>query len=136
MKRKLHIIGIIAFLFCCFITRAQDQVIKGSVRDDKGPIPGASILVRGSQSGTSTDANGNFSISAPKGSVLIITSTGYTSQEIVVGKKAEISVTMVSDAKALEGVVVIGYGTKKKQNLTGAVTTVSPEVIQSQPTTE
>src|SRR6476646_8895600 len=133
MQRTLYLTGLIVFLFFCLLTNAQNEVIKGKVKDDKGPIAGASILVKGSGTGTSTDANGNFTIIASVGNTLIISSTGYATQEIEVGKQTEISITLLTDSKALEGVVVIGYGTKKKQNLTGAVTTVSPEVFQSRP---
>src|SRR5437016_3801436 len=136
MKSKMRFIGFITFLFCCFITRAQEQVIKGRVKDDKSPLPGVSVLVKGSQAGTLTDVNGNFNISAPKGSTLVISSTGYAPQEIIVRNQTDITITLVSDAKALEGIVVIGYGTKRKQNLTGAVSTVSPEVFQARPTTD
>jgi TonB-linked outer membrane protein, SusC/RagA family len=136
MKSKLHIIGLFAFLFCFLNSYSQNMVIKGNVKDEKGPVAGATILVKGSAAGSLTDANGDFSISAPKGSTLVITSTGYAQQEIVVGNRTNINVTIESEAKTLENVVVIGYGTKRRQNLTGAITTISPEVFQARPTTD
>jgi TonB-linked SusC/RagA family outer membrane protein len=113
---------------------AQVQLVKGTVRDEKGPLPGVSILIKGKNTGTQTDAAGNFSIQAAKGDTLVISSTGYVAQRVAIDSRSVYNLTLTSDAKAMEDVVVIGYGTKKKQYLTGAVSTVGAEVFKSRPT--
>src|ERR1700730_8787619 len=92
-------------------SRAQSLLIKGTVKDEKGPIPGVSVIVKGKQGGTQTDASGNFSISASKGDVLVFSSSGYAPQEVSVGNSnSSLNIVLLTEAKALEGVVVIGYG--------------------------
>ncbi|WP_121357284.1 SusC/RagA family TonB-linked outer membrane protein [Flavisolibacter nicotianae] len=135
MKIRLSMLTMLAFLLYCSGLHAQTLQIKGNVQDEKGPLAGASVLVKGLQTGTSTDAKGNFSVAASLGSTLVVSSTGYLSQEVVVNAATPLSITLVSDPKSMEGVVVIGYGTKKKQFLTGAVSTVGSEVFQSRPVT-
>ncbi|WP_207434810.1 SusC/RagA family TonB-linked outer membrane protein [Sabulibacter ruber] len=111
--------------------------ITGKVTDEKGgPLPGVTVLLKGSTIATATDANGSFELSVPdeKG-VLIITMIGYEPQEVpiassVVRNQAVLNVTMRPDAKALEEVVVVGFGTQKKVSVTGAVSTVSTTELQ------
>lgn len=104
----------------------KDMRIQGSVKDEDGDgLPGVSIVLQGTSTGTTTDVGGNFSISVPgPESVLIFSFVGYLSQEIAVGNQTQLTVRLQTDTKALEEVVVIGYGTQKKANLTGAVATV------------
>ena len=124
---------IIAFLSLSLMGSAQQ--VTGTVRDENGPLVGVSVLVKGAQSGIQTDINGNFSIQASRSNTLIFSSTGYISQEVVIGDRTELNITLVADVKSLENVVVIGYGTKKKQYLTGSVSTVGSEVLKSRPIT-
>jgi len=135
MKRAIIFLILLPFLLYCPDMLGQNLQVKGKVKDDKGPLPGVSILLKGSTIGTQTDVNGNFSIGAPKGSTLIISATSYARQEIVIDGRTEFNITMVSEAKGLDDVVVIGYGTKRKENLTGAVSTVGSEVLKSRPIT-
>src|SRR3982074_3420095 len=116
MKRTVYVF-ICFFLLCSSGLLAQNLVIKGTVKDEKGPLPGVSVTLKGKAGGVQTDASGNFSIPVSKSDVLVFSSTGYASQEVVVGNQTELNISLVTDTKSMEGVVVIGYGTKKKQYL-------------------
>ncbi|RPD39896.1 TonB-dependent receptor [Chitinophaga barathri] len=105
----------------------QTYAITGRVTDEqKTPLPGVSVAVKGSTTGSATDANGNFNIkSAPNASgILVITYIGYASQEVPYTSGTAVLVTLKTDQKALGEVVVVGYGTQKKVNLVGAVSAV------------
>lgn len=110
-----------------------DQTITGTVSDDKGEVlPGVSVVVKGTQRGTTTDAQGQYKLNVPDGkATLIFSFVGYLPQEIQVGNQSIISVTLKTDSKSLEEVVVVGYGTQKKVNLTGAVDQVTSEVLEN-----
>ncbi len=111
--------------------------ISGKVADEKGePLPGVSILVKGTQQGMITDASGKFIIEVPgEHSVLVFSFVGYLSQEVPVAGRAVLDITLKVDEKALEEVVVVGYGTQKKVNLTGAVATISGDALVNRPVT-
>ena len=110
------------------------NTITGTVTDDNGaPLPGASILVKGTTTGTQTDFDGNYSISAESGATLVFSYVGFATQEIVVGAQNSIDVSMAEDAAALEEVVVVGYGTQRKQDLTGAISVVKTDEMVQQP---
>lgn len=127
-------------LFChVMIAAAQDKsrVISGKVRNDNGEaIPGATIMEKNSKTGVITDNDGNYSmhVSTPH-PVLVISATGFTRTEIPVGDNNHADVTLQSENKALNEVVVIGYGTKKRANLTGAVAAISGKELQKSPVT-
>ncbi|PWJ57942.1 TonB-linked SusC/RagA family outer membrane protein [Dyadobacter jejuensis] len=109
--------------------------ISGRVTDEAGVgLPGVSILVKGSQQGTTTDVEGSFELSVEDPAALLIFSyVGYVSQEIAIGKRSTIEVSLKHDNKSLEEVVVVGYGTQTKANLTGAVSSISGDVLESRP---
>src|SRR5690606_8495181 len=98
----------------------------GVVSDDAGnPLPGVNILVKGTLTGTTSDTNGRYSISVPSGdAVLVFSFIGYTTQEIPVGNQSAIDVTMVADVQTLGEITVVGYGTQRKETVTGAVSAV------------
>ncbi len=127
-----------AFLFLLLLfghaAFAQGE-IKGTVRDEKGPLQGVSVLVKHTTRGTSTDVQGNFSVRANSRDTLVFSYTGFATQELVVGDQPEYFITLSPNAKALDDVVVVGYGTRRKASLTGAVSTVNAEVFQSRPIT-
>lgn len=105
----------------------------GTVLDEKGqPLPGASVKIKGTQIGTATDQNGRFSIEAPENSTLIINSLGYLTQEVQVSNEPMIIRLKVSGTDLSE-VVVVGYGTQKRVDLTSAISTVSPKDIVKVP---
>ncbi|GGM96415.1 SusC/RagA family TonB-linked outer membrane protein [Dyadobacter beijingensis] len=115
---------------------SADKKITGKVLDskDSSPLPGVNVLIKGTGVGTSTDASGNFEINVPnESSVLVFSFVGFTSQEITVGNQSAIEVGLVSDSKALNEVVVIGYGTVRKSDLTGAVATIKGEQLMDKP---
>ncbi len=124
------------FAFFLLITSsllAQQRVtIRGNVSDEMGPLPGASVNVKG-QNGVITNVDGNYTITCPAGSVLIFSLINYTTQEIKVGNtdQSGIDVLMREISQQLDEVVVIGYGTMKKRDLTGAITSVSGEELQN-----
>ncbi len=110
------------------------QTISGTVVDEAGVgIPGANVLVKGTTKGVVTDFDGNFSIEASAGDVLEISFLGYVTQSITVSDQTSISITMAEDTAQLDEVVVIGYGTAKKSDLTGAVSRVTSKSFENQP---
>ena len=113
---------------------AQDVTVKGKVNDEQGQgLPGVSILVKGTSAGTVTDIEGNYTVNAPGTATLVFSFIGYITQEIPLGNKTSLDVKMLSDTKALEEVVVVGYGTAKKATLTGSVTAVKGAELQKAP---
>lgn len=95
--------------------------------DDQTPLPGVSVLIKGTNVGTTTDADGAYSIAATRGDVLLFTFIGYASQEIIVDNQTAINVSLQADVVQLGDVVVIGYGTAKRQDYTGSVSSVNME---------
>ena len=108
---------------------------KVSSSDDASGIPGASVSVKGTSKGTTTDADGNYKISVSGSSVLVFTSVGFNSQEVSVGSKTQINVSLSADNKSLSEVVVVGYGTQKKSQMTGAISSVTSKQITEMPIT-
>ncbi len=112
----------------------QSGFVKGHVVDQNGdPIIGATIKVKGEKSGAVTDLDGNFILNNIKGSVLEISYVGYKSQQVNFTNNSTLKITLKEDSKALDEVVVVGFGTQKKINLTGAVSVVSGDEIASRP---
>jgi TonB-linked SusC/RagA family outer membrane protein len=114
-----------------------DIVVSGHVLQKNGDgLPGVTVLVKGTTSGTTTDANGGFSLTAPAGSTLVFSSVGFTAQEVrVEGATSTLSITMTDNPQALNEVVVVGYGTQKRADLTGSVASVSGADIKQLPVT-
>ena len=108
--------------------------VKGQVTSENGEtIPGVNILVKGTATGTVTDINGNYTLNVPEEGVLVFSSISYITQEVAVNNKRVIDVTMEEDMRALEEVVVVGYGSQKKTSLTSAVSTIDGKDMQSVP---
>ncbi len=116
---------------------AQDRLVTGKVSssDDASGIPGASVSIKGTSKGTTTDADGNFKISVSSSSVLVFSSVGFNSQDVSVGNKTQINVSLSTDNKSLSEVVVVGYGTQKKSQMTGAISSVTSKQITEMPIT-
>lgn len=136
MKRILMIICTAIFLLPGIVS-AQNKLITGKIKDKDGPLPGAGITEKGMETNaTLTDAGGNFKIRLKGNSqILIIRNIGYQTQEIDVSGKTEISITLNTDSKGLDEVVVVGYGTQKKVNLTGSVASISGKELSARPIT-
>ncbi|NND32010.1 MAG: SusC/RagA family TonB-linked outer membrane protein [Saprospiraceae bacterium] len=109
----------------------EDQVISGTVKDADGqPLVGATVIALGTSIGTATDIDGSFSLSVPDDTkVLVVSYTGYSTQEVTIEGRTQIDVTLSSDLTTLEEVVVTGYGTQKKTNVTGSIVSVGAEDI-------
>jgi TonB-dependent SusC/RagA subfamily outer membrane receptor len=108
--------------------------ISGVVTDEtKLPLPGVSVRIKGTTIGVTTDVNGKYTIDAEKGATLVFTFIGYNTKEITVGARTEYNIQLLLNSKDLDEVVVVGYGTQKKVNLTGAVATISGAELQNRP---
>lgn len=115
----------------------QAKKVTGSVSDAEGPIIGASVVEKGNPgNGTVTDLDGNFTLNVKPGATIVITYIGYQKQEIAVGNQSNISVTMKTDDKTLDEVVVVGYGVQKKKLVTGSTIEVKGDDIQKMNTTQ
>ncbi len=114
---------------------ALEKVVAGKVRDEAGEgLPGVSILLKGTQQGIITDTEGNFSLAVPDGqAVLVFSFVGYLPQEVEIGTQTRLEVVLKVDEKALEEVVVVGYGTQRKMTVTGAVASVQTKEIKQSP---
>lgn len=104
--------------------------------DDEEGLPGVNVMLEGTSTGTVTDINGNFKINVPsEDAVLVFSSVGYISEKVGVGQRSVINLTLMPDITALDEIVVVGYGTQEKKDLTGSVGSVSSEEIMKVPTT-
>ena len=137
MKEKY--LTFVMFVLGCFLTTLMAQTIsvKGKVTDDKKtPLPGVSVVVKGSTHGTSTDFDGNYQIQAKAGDVLEFSFVGFTTQTKKVvggGNSYTVNVQLKEDTQQLSEVVVVGFGTQKKVNLTGSVSSVDSKAIEARP---
>ena len=117
---------------------AQERTVTGKIlsADDNTGLPGVSVAVKGTTRGTTTDANGEYRISVPDGrTALVFSAVGFTTQEVTIGNQSTINLTLATDTRALNEVVVVGYGTQKKSQLTGAISSVSAKEISELPIT-
>ena len=133
--RKILLLGLMLFLVNA-VAFSQGRVITGTVTstEDGLGVPGATVLVKGTTIGTATDIDGKYSINIPSGSnVLVFTFVGLTSQEVNIGNRSTINVALESDVTALSEVIVTGYGTQPKREVTGAVSSVKGDAIQNLP---
>jgi TonB-linked SusC/RagA family outer membrane protein len=135
IKNLVALVGLsLSLLLVSFSGYAQSNVVTGTVTDGGLPLPGVTVTVRGTTTASVTNVNGKYSISAPAKSTLVFSFIGYTTQEIAVSG-AVLNVGMSSDAKTLSEVVVIGYGTAKRSDITGAISSVSAKQIEAVPVT-
>lgn len=112
-------------------TRQQGKRITGTVTDQNGePIIGANVVVKGTTNGTITDMDGRYTLDAKPADVLAVTYIGYHGQEITVGEKAILDIRLAEDTQTLDEVVVVGYGTMKKKDLTGSVSSIKSDDIR------
>ncbi|MET6999970.1 SusC/RagA family TonB-linked outer membrane protein [Chitinophaga defluvii] len=142
MKTKMYL----AHLMCCcallllipFSQALAQSKISGKVTDEASgnPIPGATIAIKGTAKGTAADPSGNYSLQAPKGSILVFSFVGYATLEIQVGDASEINAVMKEKVGSLEEVVVTGYASQRKKDLTGAVAVVNIQQLTTQPTAQ
>lgn len=114
----------------------QEQIVSGKVTSasDGLGIPGVSVLVKGSRTGTVTDAEGLYSISVPGEAMLVFSAIGFVSQEVEVGNQTVINITLAEDVQQLDEIVVVGYGTQKKSDVTGANQRLDASKFETQST--
>jgi TonB-linked SusC/RagA family outer membrane protein len=118
------------------LEQLQDIRVTGRVISSEGnPVAGASIVVKGSRTGTTTDANGNFSLSVPDNATLVFSSVGFEAQEVAIGGRTTINVTLQTSTRAVDAIVVIGYGTASRRDLTGSITKVAGKEVSDKPNT-
>jgi TonB-linked SusC/RagA family outer membrane protein len=134
LKNKLTIIVILLFNISLF---AQNSfVLKGNVvaQNDNSPIPGTSIIIKDTSKGTSTDFDGNFQLEVKTGDILQFSFLGYMTQTITIKGQTILKVVLVEDAQSLDEIVVIGYGTQKKANVTGSISKLVNKKLDQAPT--
>jgi TonB-dependent starch-binding outer membrane protein SusC len=136
MKRTL-LMSLVLMLTLFQAVLAQTRTVSGRVTDQKTGegLPGATVLLKGTTTGISTNSDGNFSLSVPEGSnTLVISSVGMVTQEIALGTRTSVNVALATDNKQLSEVVVTGYGgSQDVKDITGSVATVKADKLQSQP---
>jgi TonB-dependent SusC/RagA subfamily outer membrane receptor len=121
---------LLVFIMSCFIGFSQ-QNITGTITDDAGvPLPGVNVVIKGTNTGTATDFDGNYAINASETDVLVFSFVGFLDQEIQVGSNSNLNVTLQMGSNELEEVVITGYGSSKKRDLTGAIAQIKTETIQ------
>src|SRR3990170_2214046 len=127
---------LLIFSFQSLSSEAQQVQIKGKIAGADGTaVGGASVTVKGATTGTSSDADGNYQISAPSNGTLVFTSVNFVEHEEVIGGRTTINITLQSSNNILSDVVVVGYGTQKKKDVTGSVSSVNLEVMKNSPNT-
>lgn len=118
-------LAILLFVFV-FQSLAQTRTVSGTVTDQSGRgVPGVTVAVKGTNTATQTDVNGAFSISAPVNGTLVLTAVGFSTQEISVQNRASVSATLATQESSMNEIVVIGYGTARRKDVTGAIATVN-----------
>ena len=133
----LHILCVIILCFLTMKTWAQDRTVSGKVTSDESGnpgLPGVNVVVKGTTMGTVTDVDGSYTISSiPTNAILIFSSVGYKSVEITVGNQQTIDVILVTDSEVLDELVVVGYGTLEKSDVTGAITSIDNKTLKEVP---
>lgn len=128
MKKMTFRGFLFAIAFLCFSMVNAQQTVSGTVTDETGPLPGATVAIKGTSTGTTTDFDGNYTLNdVPADGILLFSFIGYTTQEIGVNGRSTIDVNLAADAAELEEVVLIGYGTTTIKDATGSVASVTSE---------
>lgn len=128
MKSKLF--TCLAMLFLSFSLMAQTKQVSGTVVDEIGPVAGASVIEKGTQNGAVTDLDGKWTLSVPQGATIVISSIGYKDVELLVGSQNVYNATLQEDRQLLDEVVVVGYGTMKRSDLSGSSVSMSEESLR------
>jgi len=140
-ERLLHmkncLIPVLFALQFLFFQSAYGQntiMVRGQVKNENGqPIPGASVTVKGTTSGTACDESGNFTINVPSAGTLVISSIGYLAKEVAVNNRNKIAITLSAAVTSMQDVIVVGYGSQRKKDVTGAVTSVTGATLREVP---
>jgi TonB-dependent starch-binding outer membrane protein SusC len=131
--RKFTILFLGLMLVLTTLAFGQERVITGKITsgEDGSPLPGASVVVKGTTTGTTTDVDGNYALSVPVDGILLISYVGFLSEEITVGEQTNIAVTLLPDIARLDEIVVIGYGVQKKSLVTGSIAKVDEKDLEN-----
>lgn len=133
-RTRRYLLLTMLLVICAFGVSAQNLLLKGVVKDAKGePIIGATVMVSGDKNGTATDYDGNFSLNVAPDAVLTVSYVGYKTAEVAVNNRTSLTVVLEENSELLEEVVVIGYGTMKKKDLTGAVGSLGAKDMNNSP---
>lgn len=117
-------------------SQRKGKIINGIVVDASGiPVIGANVMVQGTTNGTITDVDGKFTLEVEKGTILKVSYIGFMDQEIPVGEQSILNITLKEDTQKLDEIIVVGYGTQRRSNMSGSISNVSSEVIESKPVT-
>jgi TonB-linked SusC/RagA family outer membrane protein len=135
MRSKFKWIFTLLLAFSMQFSFAQEKTVTGVVTENGMPLPGVSVMVKGTSTGTQTDIDGKYAVNASVGQVLVYSYLGFKSQAVTIGVSNSINVVMVEDAFGLDAVVVVAYGTAKKEAIVGAVSSISADVIGNQQVT-
>ena len=133
MKRINHIIFTLftAFVFIASSLAQETNMLKGQVTGDEGSVPGANVIIKGTTNGTVTNLDGNYSLEVSPGDTIIFSFIGYLNEELAYTNQEVFDIMLISDITELDQVVVIGYGDVKKKELTGAVSVVRGDKLES-----
>ncbi|MBS1528161.1 MAG: carboxypeptidase-like regulatory domain-containing protein, partial [Bacteroidetes bacterium] len=133
MKKKITLLFVF-WLASLGLALAQTSTITGTVKDDQGTtLPGVTVSVKGTSTATATDVNGKYSINAPPTDTLVFSFIGYSNQLQSINNRTEINVSLTAANKLLNEVVVVGYGSQRKKDITSAIATVSTKDVSSRP---
>ena len=128
VRKGLSFLCVLLFLLCSNVAYSQSITVSGTVTDVNGdPLTGVSVAVKGTTTGTITDIDGKFSLQASAQTVLVFSYVGFLTQEITVGNQRNMNIRLIEDTRLIEEVVVIGYGTVRKSDVTGSVISVNTE---------
>ena len=133
-SKFLHLLFLLFLLFISTLGFAQVNV-KGRVVAGDTAVVGATVQVKGTNNATQSDINGDFSINAPSNGTLVISSVGFVTQEIKISNRSSINVLLQSNSNQLADVIVVGYGTQRKSDVTGSLSRITAETIQERPVT-
>jgi TonB-linked SusC/RagA family outer membrane protein len=132
---RLRVFITITALLLFSVIHAQTIKVTGTVTssDDKSAVPGVNVLIKGKKLSVQTNLNGSYSIQASKGDILVFSYVGYTNQEKKINENSPLNVVLTSEAQQMHEVVIVGYGSQKKTNLTGSVTQIDAKILQDRP---
>ncbi len=136
MKIKRYLVSL-AFLLPLSLWAQTTVTVSGKVTDpsDGSPLPGVNVVIKGSSNGTTTDANGIYSLTASAVDVLFFSFVGYKQQEIAIGNRTTIDIQLENEVTQLHDVIVVGYGTQEKKDITGSIASINNKDFANQPTT-
>ncbi|MFD2572048.1 SusC/RagA family TonB-linked outer membrane protein [Spirosoma soli] len=137
MQKILYTWAVWLLTYGCLLaqtTASQGRILSGIVRTENGePLPGANVVLKNQTKGTSTDADGRYTINAGSGDVLVVSAIGYQTTDLAVGNQSTLDVQLKESASQLNEVVVVGYGTQDRKNLVGSVTQINADEVKNRP---